>query len=212
MTPTRTFDAIVVAGGRGSRLGGVDKPALRIAGVSLIARALAAVGEARRISVVRHVDDVPLDDRISRTVEDPPWSGPASAIAAGLIDLEPSTPPLSTPPLSMPAFVGVVAADLPRIEEAFAILSRHPIASDSDGLIAVDSDGRDQPLLAIYRRAALQAAVAAHPTGGLGVSRLIARLTLHRVPLGAGLCGDIDDEADAHAAGILLPRALSVDA
>lgn len=198
----RTFDAIVVAGGRGSRLGGVDKPALRVGDFSLLDRALGAVRAARRVSVVRQVDDVVVDTRITRTVEQPPLSGPAAAIAAGLADLE-RTPGRGSRG-STPLFVAVLAADLPRVGEAFASLRRHAMPRKADGLIAVDPEGRDQPLLAIYRTAALQAAVATHPTDGLGVGRLIANLRLTRVPLEAVLCADVDDAADARAAGIEL--------
>jgi len=198
----RTFDAIVVAGGRGSRLGGVDKPALRVGDFSLLDRALGAVRAARRVSVVRQVDDVVVDTRITRTVEQPPLSGPAAAIAAGLADLE-RTPGRGSRG-SAPPFVAVLAADLPRVGEAFASLRRHAMPRKADGLIAVDPEGRDQPLLAIYRTAALQAAVATHPTDGLGVGRLIANLRLTRVPLEAVLCADVDDAADARAAGIEL--------
>lgn len=196
----RTFDAIVVAGGRGSRLGGVDKPAIRIGDHSLLDRALTAVHEARRVSVVRHVDDVAVDRRTTRTVEQPAMSGPAAAIAAGLDDL--ARLPRDSP--AVPRFVAVLAADLPRVGEAFASLLRNRVPRNTDGVVAIDPDGRDQPLLAIYRAAPLRAAVAAHATDGLGVSRLIADLSLKRVPLSATLCADVDDETDALAAGIAL--------
>jgi molybdopterin-guanine dinucleotide biosynthesis protein A len=198
----RTFDAIVVAGGRGSRLGGVDKPAIRIGGVSLLDHALSAVRLARRVSVVRQADDVAVDARTTRTVEHPPLSGPAAAIAAGLADLG-RTPP-RTSPAAAPRFVAVLAADLPRAGEAFDTLLRSAVPRNSDGVIAVDPDGRDQPLLAIYRAASLRSAVAARDTNGLGVGRLIANLRLARIPLDAALCADVDDEADAVAAGIPL--------
>ncbi len=194
-----TFDAIIVAGGRGSRLGGIDKPALRTEGKTLLAHAIAAVGGARRVSVVRATDDVPVDGRITRTVELPPRSGPASAIAAGLADLGPVE--RGAAPL-----VAVLAADLAHSGDAFAALQRHPVPPAADGLLAVDPEGRDQPLLAIYRTAALTEAVGARPTDGLGVSATIAGLVLERIPLDQRLCADVDDEADARAAGILLPR------
>lgn len=205
MSLIRTFDAIVIAGGRGSRLGGVDKPALRIDGVSLLERALEALEDARRVSVVRPVDDVPLDARVSRVVEDPPLSGPASAIAAGLADLARTMPGGAAAPASLPSFVVILAADLLRAGGAIAALRRHAMPAHSSGLMAVDPAGRDQPLLAIYRTVALQTAVDAQSTDGLGVSQLIAGLPIHRVPLDARWCADIDDEADARAAGIRLP-------
>jgi len=205
MSSHRVFDAIVVAGGRGSRLGGVDKPALRIAGQTLLAQAIAAVAAARRVSVVRAADDVPVDARITRTMEWPARSGPASAIAAGLADLQASS--RNRPPSP---FVAILAADLVRSREAFAALHRHPVPRWADGMLAVDAEGRDQPLLAIYRTAALREAVGAGATDGLGVSALVAGLTLHRIALAGQLCADIDDDADARAAGIVLPLATAL--
>jgi len=196
------FDAIVIAGGRGSRLGGVDKPALLSGGDTLLAHAIAAVGRARRVSVVRAIDDVRVNGRITRTMEWPPLSGPASAIAAGLADLGASGRTMPPSP-----FVAILAADLARSRDAFAELCRHPVPRWSDGVLALDPEGHDQPLLAIYRTAALRKSVSARATGGRGVSAMIAGLALHRIPLDARLCADIDDEADARAAGIVLPLA-----
>ncbi|PBO19632.1 molybdenum cofactor guanylyltransferase, partial [Streptomyces albidoflavus] len=46
------FDAVVLAGGGARRLGGVDKPGLRVGGRALIDRVLAACGQARMTVVV----------------------------------------------------------------------------------------------------------------------------------------------------------------
>src|SRR5699024_3826678 len=75
--------AIVLAGGRGSRLGGVDKAALVVGGSALLDTALAATeGCAPRV-VVGPADRAVPDD-VLRTREDPVLSGPASAVAAGM--------------------------------------------------------------------------------------------------------------------------------
>ena len=195
----RRFDAIVVAGGRGSRLGGVDKPALPIAGTTLLALAIEAVGAARRVSVVRAVDDVPVGRRVSRTVERPRWAGPAAAVAAGLADLQ---RPRRTG--RAPALVIVIAADLPRAREAVRELTAVAMPRHVDALMASDPDGRDQPLLAVYRTEALRAAVGARDVTGLGMSRLVGGLRTLRVPLAARLCADIDEARDAEAAGLAL--------
>ncbi|MDP9398746.1 MAG: NTP transferase domain-containing protein, partial [Actinomycetota bacterium] len=42
------YDAVVLAGGRARRLGGVDKPGLEVAGRSLLDRVLAACAGAGR--------------------------------------------------------------------------------------------------------------------------------------------------------------------
>ena len=72
------FDAIVLAGGRGSRLGGIRKPELAVAGRRLVDVALAAVAAARRVVVV---GDVEVPDGVALTREDPPYGGPVEAVA-----------------------------------------------------------------------------------------------------------------------------------
>lgn len=196
-------DAIILAGGRGSRLGGIDKPALTLGGRTLLVHALDAVAEARRISVVRPVDDVPVTRRVSRTVERPQWAGPAAAIAAGLDDLA-----RRSRFVPVPEFVFVIASDLPRVGDAVAALRQVSVPPGVDGLMAVDGEGRDQPLLAAYRVAALRAAVESQDVVGLGVSHLIAGLAMQRVPLSSSLCADIDDADDAHDAGIDLSHSV----
>ncbi|WP_460750573.1 NTP transferase domain-containing protein, partial [Myceligenerans cantabricum] len=99
-------DAIVLAGGRASRLDGAAKPALVSDGVPLLHLALDAAGGARRTAVVGP-DDLaapiaahPTAHRTVLTREDPPFGGPAAAIAAALKTLTPHPhhPPHSPPP------------------------------------------------------------------------------------------------------------------
>ena len=69
-----TLGAVLLAGGAGSRLGGVDKAALRLDGTTLLDRALAAL---TGLDVVVVGPPRPLPGlRVVR--EDPPRSGPAS--------------------------------------------------------------------------------------------------------------------------------------
>ena len=74
------FDAIVLAGGRGSRLGGVSKPGVTVGGRRLLDIALAAVASARQVVVV---GDLPVPDGVRLTREDPPFGGPVAGVAAG---------------------------------------------------------------------------------------------------------------------------------
>lgn len=87
------FDAIVVAGGRGSRLGGRDKPLLLHRGTTLLDHALRATADARRIAVVgptelnaavsRYAAEADAGQVITLTREYPAFAGPAAAVAAG---------------------------------------------------------------------------------------------------------------------------------
>ena len=75
------FDAIILAGGRGSRLGGVSKADLTVGGRRLLDVVLEAVRRARTTVVV---GPVAAPDGVLVTLEDPPGTGPAAGIVAGL--------------------------------------------------------------------------------------------------------------------------------
>jgi molybdopterin-guanine dinucleotide biosynthesis protein A len=142
--------------------------------------------------------------RIRVAAEDPPWSGPVAAIAAGLEGLADRPQP----------FTVVLAGDLvgaaPAVEH---LLAR--VAHAVDGVVGVDPDGFSQPLLAVYRTVALRGAVAevlaatrsASPAGGKGASMgaVLARLRLRGVALRGSWCADVDTPADAARHGVVLP-------
>lgn len=204
------FDAIVVSGGRASRLGGIDKTALLFDGRTLLSRSLDAVEQAGRISVVGPI--APARAGVSRTRETPLLGGPGAAVVAGLEDLRADNP--------APAeFVVIVASDVPRVVAAvtalldsFSPLSRAPTidqvprVSGSDGRVAIDSSGRRQPLLAVYRVGALWAAASEFPrVDGLSLRALLAHLDLEEFPLADTLLADVDEPDDAARLGIELP-------
>jgi molybdopterin-guanine dinucleotide biosynthesis protein A len=76
------MDAIVLAGGRGARLGGVDKADLVVGGQTLLERALAATAGANRTVVVG--PRRPTSRPVTWAREHPPGGGPVAALAAGL--------------------------------------------------------------------------------------------------------------------------------
>jgi molybdopterin-guanine dinucleotide biosynthesis protein A len=78
------LDAIILAGGRAERLGGVSKPDLVVGGRSLLATAIEAARAAGCARIV--VVGPPELDAPGCTVvrEDPPFGGPVAAVAAGL--------------------------------------------------------------------------------------------------------------------------------
>ncbi|GAA4156346.1 hypothetical protein GCM10022286_06540 [Gryllotalpicola daejeonensis] len=181
--------AIVLAGGRATRLGGVDKAALELDGVPLLSRAVAAAHAVGARSVV--VGPERPGFGVEWVREEPPFGGPVAAIAAALprIDAE---------------WVLVLAADLRSPDAVVAVL----ITADSgdDGCLLVDPDGRPQWLCGIYRTAALSEALAAlgDPVGA-SMRALLGGLRLARHPVGSEVVGDIDTPADVDDAGIELP-------
>ncbi len=175
------FDAIVLAGGAGARLGGVDKPALELAGQSLLSRVLDAVAAADRVVVVGPRRDVGTEVTWCR--EDPPGGGPLAALAAAL--------PHTEAPLVL-----LLAADMPGIAPAVPSLLAIPPTA---GAVAL---GPPTNLLASgWRRPALLAAVAAvGPPAGAPMRALTRYATIVEVRDDAGWSEDCDTWADVERA------------
>jgi len=173
-------DAIVLAGGSGRRLGGVDKAALVVGGKSLLDRVLAAVDES---PVVVVVGPPRLTARpVLFTSEQPAGGGPAAALAAGL-------------PMVSGDFAAVLAADLPFVT---ADIVRHLAAQigSRSGALVVDGDGNDQLLVGVWRTASLRDAVsAAGPLANRGLHHMLGRLNPVRVVLPPFQPGTIEPQA-----------------
>ncbi|GHB24540.1 molybdenum cofactor guanylyltransferase [Streptomyces viridiviolaceus] len=191
-TAPAAYDAVVLAGGAARRLGGADKPGVRVGGRPLLDRVLAACAGARTTVVV--ADPRPTARPVTWAREDPPGGGPLAALAAGLRHTTQER-------------VVVVSADLPfldgrTVERLLTALAAGP----ADGALLTDADGRDQPLVAAYRASAVRRELAALTEGraqpaGLPLRRLTAGLSLTRVPdpVASFDCDTWDDIATARA-------------
>jgi molybdopterin-guanine dinucleotide biosynthesis protein A len=200
------FDALILAGGRSARLGGVPKQGLTYDGETLLRRSVAAAGGARAVVVVGpHAGETPAGTLSCR--EEPPFGGPAAAIAAGLAALEKAGG--TRPPLTL-----VLACDMPNVRRAVAALRAGLRAAgpDSDGVVAVSEDGRRQPLVGFYSTAALQrSAMELAANGALdngSVRALLASLDLKPVAVPAGSTADVDTWDDAATLGVAGPDPL----
>lgn len=142
MTTLSGSEAVVVAGGRATRMGGVDKPALVVHGRRMLDSALTAVSACRRVTVVGPPRD-DLDPTIGQVQETPAGGGPVAAIAAA--------------PIPHDAPVLTLASDLPFVtaDTLIALLDALSADPDADAAFAVDANGRIQFLLAAWRGAAL---------------------------------------------------------
>jgi molybdopterin-guanine dinucleotide biosynthesis protein A len=151
--------AILLAGGRGSRMGGIRKPLLEVGGRTLLDAAISAARTAGCAPIVG-VGDHALAITATATAitwvrEDPPFGGPAAAILAAL--------PLLTAPRTL-----VLACDLVHAEHAVAALLRAD--AGPDGVCLEDRTGRRQWLTAIYRTEALRSSAAGLEDAGAGAS------------------------------------------
>ncbi|MGP4033010.1 molybdenum cofactor guanylyltransferase [Pseudarthrobacter sp. 1C304] len=200
------FDAVILSGGRSSRLGGVPKPALMHDGATLLERALQAAGGASAVAVVGP-DPGTLPEGVLACREDPPFTGPAAAIAAGLSALARRAQDRHRAPAP---YTLVLACDMPRAETAVrALLETAAEGPPGDGLMAVSADGRRQPLLGLYGTAVLQQQVLdADRRGALvdaSVFALLARLDVREVGVPGGSTDDVDTWDDAAALGVTGP-------
>ena len=162
---------IVVAGGAGRRMGGVDKAALVVDGITLLDRVLGAARPVcDRLLVVG--PNRPTDVAgVTFVMEDEPGGGPVPAVAAGLA---------AAPDADV---VLVLAADLPLLGAGH--LRSLLAALDAAGAeaAAADDEGGPNPLLAAYAGPALAARAA-----GLGAgARAGALLPAHGVTVDLGV-------------------------
>ncbi|MFF3419381.1 DUF6457 domain-containing protein [Streptomyces sp. NPDC002698] len=239
------YDAVVLAGGAARRLGGEDKPGVRVGGRTLLDRVLAACADATRTVVVARPR--PTARPVEWAREDPPGGGPLAALDAGLrhtgepyvlvlsadlpfleektvrrlLDTLRAGTPHEIPGASRPARPGYAT----RIEGPGTRHDGHDTCHDDpgtradgsgtradgpgarlDGVLLTDPDGRDQPLVAVYRADALRrelgALAAAHGSlSGLPLRRLVAALDLTRItdPVASFDCDTWNDIAAARA-------------
>ncbi|OII62971.1 molybdenum cofactor guanylyltransferase [Streptomyces sp. CC53] len=192
------FDAVVLAGGAARRLGGADKPALSVGGRALLDRVLDACADAGRAVVVggrrataRHV---------VWAREEPPGGGPLAALDAGVRHVQADT-------------VVVLGGDLPFLDAATvrglvdALDGGRTDGGRVEAALAVDADGRDQPLVAAYRTEPLRREIALIAAehgrlSGLPLRLLTQELDIARVPgrpLASFDCDTWEDLAVARA-------------
>lgn len=186
------YDAVVLAGGAARRLGGADKPGVRVGGRALLDRVLAACADAGTTVVV--AGPRPTARPVTWAHEDPPGGGPVAALDAGLRHTDAE-------------HVVVLSADLPFLEPATVRRLLGALRTGgAEGALLTDTGGRDQPLVAAYRVSALRRELGAltHEHGGLTglpLRRLTAALELTRVsdPVASFDCDTWDDIAAARA-------------
>lgn len=156
--------AVVLAGGRASRMGGVDKPALDVGERSMRASALwaarSALGEGAPLVLVGERGPDVRGLGVACVREDPPFSGPVAGLARGMVELEQFG--------SAYDVVLVLGGDMPWLEpRVLGALVNESVGTPGKVAGAVDASGRRQFLCAAWPHAALSRALA-HVEGSDG--------------------------------------------
>ena len=176
---------IVLAGGAGRRMGGVDKAALVVGGVTLLDRVLGAARPlCDALVVVGPVRPTGVAG-VTFVLEAEPGGGPAPAVAAGLAAVAGA------------GVVLVLAADLPRLETDHHRRRLGALDAGAEAAAAED-EGGPNPLLAAYVAPALAARAAALGAGARAASLLPAGVVT--VDLGRRAALNVNSPDDLAAA------------
>jgi len=187
--PASGWTALVLAGGRGSRIGNDDKAAIIIGGISALDHLLTSLPEG--VPIVVAGPERPTRRPVTFRPERPVFGGPVAGIASGL-------GAVTTP------VIVLLAVDMPWAGALVGHLIAEFAACNGAALVPVDRSGFRQPLCAVVRTDALRAALA-----GLGDPRgrslrdLMALIDVQERPLGEAemrWVHDIDTKDDLRRA------------
>jgi CTP:molybdopterin cytidylyltransferase MocA len=186
--------AIVLAGGHGRRLGGVDKAALDVSGRSLLARALAAVSGVLTVVVGPYR---PLPPGVIGIGEYPPGGGPAAAAVAGFTALEQRLGTAEDGQIPGRELILLLAVDHPGVTPAtFTRLVGALRPAGVGGAVLVHG-GRRQYGVGVYSAGALRWSMAQRPSWhGIALRSLVGGLVDAEVPAAGAEADDIDTPDD----------------
>ena len=168
-----SYAAIVLTGGKGERLGGVDKAALSYRDATLLDHVLSVVDDAAQIIVVGPEKDRP---GVVWAREDPPGGGPLAGLAAGLAHVTQE-------------WVAVLAVDQPGLTADTIARLR------AAGRNAVLTDDRVQWLIGCWNTAELREAMPDDPRDQ-PLRRTLRGLDPVEVSALPGEARDVDTPAD----------------
>ena len=216
--------AVVVAGGASRRLNHVPKASLSDGTSTLLDCALEAVAAASP-RVVVGPESLPLPPEVLRTREDPPFSGPAAAIHAGLECIAAACERSQAP---MPEWCLILGVDTPRIapavqqliaaargvEQTCAERAADFSPTDSEAPAGFEAsegsessagfwgvaEGIYQPLVGIYRFEAIRSVFSTGTTDA-SVRSFLRRLNPVSVEMSAADTADVDTWEQAQALG-----------
>lgn len=185
------YDAIILAGGAGRRLGGADKALVVVGSDTLLDRAADAVRDAAQVIVVGPARA--REGGLLFTQEDPPGGGPAAAIAHAVQFVTADV-------------VVVLAVDLPFA--AGAVPRLRAALPGHDAAMVVDGAGARQPLIAAYRGDVLKSRADERTWVDKAVRALVEPFDVAEVPAVADEALDCDTPDDVERARAAVGRQL----
>jgi molybdopterin-guanine dinucleotide biosynthesis protein A len=178
-SPPTQWTALVLAGGRGSRLRSDDKAAITIGGTSTLDHLVGSLPDT--IPVVVAGPERPTRRPVTFRWEEPIHGGPVAGIAAGLVAV--STPVTALLAVDMPWAGGLAVQLIAEFESC-----------DAAGLVPVDGSGFRQPLCAVVRTDALRGALRRlGDPHGRSLRDLMSFLDVRERPLDEAQNGWVDD-------------------
>ena len=178
------WTALVLAGGRGSRLGNDDKAAITIGGTSALDHLLASLPEL--VPVVVAGPECPTRRPVTFRPEWPIHGGPVAGIASGL---EAVDSPITA----------LLAVDMPWAGGLAELLIAEFQSCDAAALVPVDGSGFRQPLCAVVRTEAVRGALRElGDPHGRSMRDLMSRIDVCERPLDEAEMGWVDDIDTPH--------------
>lgn len=185
--------AILLAGGRATRLGGEAKPLLDVGGKTLLQRAVDAAVAAGAAPIIVVGPESPVEGEVAWVREDPPFGGPVAGVVTALSALA-----------GTPQWTLVLACDLPGAGEAVPRLLRDAklLPADTEGVCLADESSRPQWLTGLYRTTGLRQGVRGLENDGQGASmrELLDGLAIAAMSAPSRETTDVDTWEDVHAA------------
>lgn len=189
-----TLGAVLLVGGRSTRMGGGVKPLLEVGGQTLLSRAMGAMTDARCAPIIVVGAELQSGAPVVWAREDPPFSGPAAGIAAAVSALDHDGGSGDAPEWTL-----VLAGDLPHVARVTARLAAAAAAAlPRTDAVVFTADGHPQWLAGVYRTRALRDAVhaVADELAGLSCHALLGGLDITWLTDEDGITADIDTPAD----------------
>lgn len=139
------WTAVILAGGRGKRLGNVEKSQVQVGERTLLDAVITGLPDDVPIVVVGPQSATPR--AVVFCLEEPRFGGPVAGLAAAL-------PHVDTP------LVALLATDMPNAGSLVPqLMDEFDPVADVDALVPVDLDGRRQSLCSVMRTASLRQAL-----------------------------------------------------